>query len=91
LGSNLICKRCNIDGNFSWDRDWHENTGKWRLIDNSMERPHECSHVQEAIPQAVIQESPLVKCPQCDPLKESSWIKAERLQEHIKIEHFGFW
>jgi hypothetical protein len=60
-------------------------------MDHNMERPHECSHIQEAIPEAVMQEKPLVKCPQCDPLKESSWIKAERLQEHIKIEHFGFW
>ena len=56
-----------------------------------MERPHECSHIQEAIPEAVIQEKPLVKCPQCDPLKDSSWIKADKLQQHVKTEHFGFW
>ena len=38
-----------------------------------------------------ILDKPLVKCPQCDPLKDSAWIKREKLQEHIKTAHFGFW
>ena len=37
----MICKKCGIDGNFSWDRDWFDNTGKWRLFDHNMERPHD--------------------------------------------------
>ena len=32
----MICKKCGIDGNFSWDRDWYDNTGKWRLVDNNL-------------------------------------------------------
>ena len=39
----MICKKCGIDGNFSWDRDWYDNTGKWRLMDNNLKRPHECT------------------------------------------------
>ena len=88
----MICKKCGIDGNFSWDRDWFDNTGKWRLFDHNMERPHDCSHMK---PQASItepiREMPRVKCPQCDPLKDSSWIVREKFQEHIKTAHFGFW
>ena len=39
----MICKKCEVDGNFSWDHDWFDNTGKWRLFDHNMERPHKCS------------------------------------------------
>jgi len=37
------------------------------------------------------QYTPRVKCPKCDPLKDSAWIKREKLQEHIKTAHLGFW
>jgi hypothetical protein len=88
----VICKKCGIDGNFSWDRDWFDNTGKWRLFDQSMERPHECSHVstQASIEEPIVTQ-PRVKCPQCDPLKDSAWMEREKLQHHIKTAHFGFW
>ena len=88
----MICKKCEVDGNFSWDHDWFDNTGKWRLFDHNMERPHEC---HDMTPQASIdtpiQEIPRVKCPQCDPLKDSAWIKRDKFQEHVKTAHFGFW
>ena len=88
----MICKKCGIDGSFSWDRDWFDNTGKWRLFDHNMERPHECSHVNtRASVEEPIQAQPRVKCPQCDPLKDSAWISREKFQEHIKTAHFGFW
>jgi len=88
----VICKKCGIDGNFSWDRDWFDNTGKWRLFDHNMERPHECSHTKtQASIDTPIQEIPRVKCPQCDPLKDSAWIKRDKFQEHVKTAHFGFW
>jgi hypothetical protein len=88
----MICKKCGIDGNFAWDRDWFDNTGKWRLFDHNMERPHECSHTNtQASVEEPIQTQPRVKCPQCDPLKDSAWIAREKLQEHIKTAHFGFW
>ena len=88
----MICKKCGIDGNFSWDRDWFDNTGKWRLFDHNMERPHECSHMDtQASVEEPIQTQPRVKCPQCDPLKDSSWIKRDKFQEHVKTAHFGFW
>ena len=26
-----------------WDSEYNTNTGKWRLFDGNMERPHECT------------------------------------------------
>jgi len=88
----MICKRCGIDGSFSWDNDWFQNTNQWRLWDANMERPHECSGMKtEASIEEPIQKIPLVKCPKCDPLKDSAWIKREKFQDHIKTAHLGFW
>ena len=88
----MICKKCEVDGNFSWDHDWYDNTGKWRLFDHNMERPHKClGMTTQASIDTPIQEIPRVKCPQCDPLKDSAWIKRDKFQEHVKTAHFGFW
>jgi len=88
----MICKKCGIDGNFSWDHDWFDNTGKWRLFDHNMERPHECHNMKpQASIDTPIREIPRVKCPQCDPLKDSAWIQRDKLQAHVKTAHFGFW
>ena len=38
----MICKKCNMRGNFSWDNEWFKKTGKWRLIDNEQNQPHVC-------------------------------------------------
>ena len=35
----MICKKCGIDGNFTWDTNWFDNTGQWRIFDLNMERP----------------------------------------------------
>ena len=88
----MICKKCEVDGNFSGDHDWFDNTGKWRLFDHNMERPHECHDMKpQASIDTSIREIPRVKCPQCDPLKDSAWIKRDKFQEHVKTAHFGFW
>jgi len=57
-----------------------------------MERPHDCSHekAQEASLEPTMQ-TPRVKCPKCDPLKDSAWMEREKHQDHIKTAHFGFW
>ena len=88
----MICNKCGIDGNFIWDQTYRENTGKYRLYDLNMEMPHDCSGMKiEASIEEPIRERPLVKCPKCDPLKDSAWMKRDKLQHHIKTAHFGFW
>jgi len=85
------CKKCNFESaDLIWDKSYHEITGKWRLLHSTQGRPHDCQ------PKVVIDEpaevpKPLVKCPKCDPLNDSAWMKPENLQNHIKVEHFGFW
>ena len=86
----MICKKCGVDG-FIWDTNWFDNTGKWRLFDLNMERPHECSGLKVEASIDKTMPKPLVKCPQCDPLKDDAWIKREKFQHHIKTAHFGFW
>ena len=88
----MICKICGVDGNFTWDQQHHENSGKWRLLDLNMERPHDCPgmKVEEASLETIMP-NPRVKCPQCDPLKDSAWMEREKLQHHVKTAHFGFW
>ena len=88
----MICKKCGLDGHFTWDTNFFENTGQWRLFDINMERPHDCVHEkpQEASLETIAP-PPRVKCPQCDPLKDRAWLEREKLQHHIKTAHFGFW
>ena len=74
-----------------WDSEYNTNTGEWRLFDRNMERPHECTSKTNVAVDPKPQEKPLVVCPQCDPLSKSKFIKRENFQEHIKIEHLGFW
>ena len=88
----MICNKCGIDGNFIWDQTYRENTGKYRLYDLNMEMPHDCSGMKTEVSiEEPIRERPLVKCPKCDPLKDSAWMEREKLQHHIKTAHFGFW
>jgi len=88
----MICNKCGIDGNFIWDQTYRENTGKYRLYDLNMEMPHDCSGMKTEVSiEEPIRERPLVKCPKCDPLKDSAWMKRDKLQHHIKTAHFGFW
>ena len=88
----MICKICGIDGNFTWDKQYNENTGQWRLFDLNMERPHDCPGMKTQVSiEEPIREQPRVKCPKCDPLKDSAWMEREKLQNHIKTAHFGFW
>ena len=35
------CKRCDQD-DLTWDKEYNESTGKWRLWNTNTERPHEC-------------------------------------------------
>ena len=84
------CKKCNYESaDLIWDKAHHEISGKWRLLHSTQGRPHDCQPKKEEI--VAEPPKPLVKCPKCDPLKDTSWIKREHFQEHIKTEHFGFW
>ena len=74
-----------------WDYEYNTNTGKWRLFDGNMERPHECTPKTNVVIDPKPQEKPLVICPHCDPLSKDKFIKRENFQQHIKVEHFGFW
>ena len=76
--------------NLIWDYEYNTNTGKWRLFDRNMERPHECTPrtVEPSKPKP--EEKPVI-CPHCDPLSKNKFIKRENFQQHIKVEHFGFW
>ena len=92
MGSNLLCKKCGLDAEYLiWDYEYNTNTGKWRLFDRNMERPHECISKTNVVIDPAPPEDPLVVCPQCDPLSKSKFIKRENFQTHIKVEHFGFW
>jgi len=73
-----------------WDSEYNTNTGKWRLFDRNMERPHDCTPrtVEPSKPKP--EEKPVI-CPHCDPLSKNKFIKRENFQQHIKVEHFGFW
>ena len=35
------CSRCKKT-DLSWDEQHFDNTGKWRLFDHNLERPHQC-------------------------------------------------
>jgi hypothetical protein len=55
-----------------------------------MERPHECISKTVKPPTPKVEEKPVI-CPHCDPLSKDKFIKRENFQQHIKVEHFGFW
>ena len=73
-----------------WDYEYNTNTGKWRLFDSNMERPHDCTPKTVEPSKPKPQEKPVI-CPHCDPLSKNKFIKRENFQQHIKVEHFGFW
>ena len=73
-----------------WDSEYNTNTGKWRLFDRNMERPHDCTPKTVEPSKPKLQEKPVI-CPHCDPLSKNKFIKRENFQQHIKVEHFGFW
>ena len=81
----MICKKCGIDGNFKWDNDWFDNTGKWRLFDTNLERPHECSRPKK--PKKIKKKK--IVCPKCDPQTRKP-MEADKLQDHIKNEHIDW-
>ena len=80
--TNYRCPQCRTSGNFTWDQQHNENTGHWRLFDLNKGEPHQ--HPGQA-------DKSKVKCPKCDPLKDSAWMEREKLHDHIKTAHFGFW
>jgi len=84
----LICKKCNVDGNFRWDNDWFENTGKWRLYDNDSERPHKCNMVKKE-PKDKKEKKEKIVCPKCDAQTRMPMDK-DKLQKHIKENHIDW-
>jgi len=65
-----------------WDYEYNTNTGKWRLFDRNMERPHECISKTVKPPTPKVDEKPVI-CPHCDPLSKNKFIKRENFQTHI--------
>ena len=61
------------------------------LFHEGQGRPHECQTQKSEENTPTEAPKPLVKCPKCDPLSNTAWMKREALQEHLKVEHFGFW
>ena len=87
----MLCKKCGMDAEYLiWDYEYNTNTGKWRLFDRNMERPHDCTPKTVEPSKPKLQEKPVI-CPHCDPLSKNKFIKRENFQQHIKVEHFGFW
>ena len=86
------CKKCGFESDdLIWDQAYHETNGKWRLFNEGQGRPHECKTQKSDEFTPTEAPKPLVKCPKCDPLSTTAWFKRENLQEHLKVEHFGFW
>ena len=86
------CKKCGFESHeLIWDQAHHETSGKWRLFHEGQGRPHECQTQKSEENTPTEAPKPLVKCPKCDPLSNTAWMKREALQEHLKVEHFGFW
>ena len=89
---DIKCLKCGLESDsLSWDNSWFENTGKWRLYDKAVERPHICSRKKKKK-----KEKPAVKkvvCPKCAIDSPNRYIDNTKLQEHIKKEHidWGDW
>jgi hypothetical protein len=76
------CKKCNVESNFVWDKDYFENTGKWRLYNQDTEQPHRCQ-VKE--PEPRLEEIKSCPHPMCN-----KKVKASKLQAHVKQEHIDW-
>lgn len=69
-----------------WDFEFNTNTGRWRLYDKNLERPHQCSTVKTKPKK---KKEKKVLCPKCDPQTRKP-MERDKLQEHIKIEHIDW-
>tara|TARA_Y100001951_G_C11129305_1_gene177321 strand:- start:173 stop:433 length:261 start_codon:yes stop_codon:yes gene_type:complete len=83
----MKCKKCKMESDqLVWDFEYNTNTGKWRLYDKNLERPHECSKPskvkKEKKPKKVL-------CPKCDPQTRKP-MERDKLQEHIRNEHIDW-
>jgi len=86
----LLCKKCGLDAeHLIWDYEYNTNTGKWRLFDRNMERPHECISKTVKPPTPKPQEKPVI-CPHCDPLSKNKFIKRENFQTTHQGRTFRF-
>ena len=77
------CSRCKKT-DLSWDEQHFDNTGKWRLFDHNLERPHQCPTEKIKAPEEK------TWCPYCDAQTRKP-IPKSKLQNHIKTAHLGFW
>ena len=82
----ILCKQCGCIGNFEWDTEYFEKTGRWVFFD--LDRGETHLHGQAEAEQHSKRK---VKCPKCDPLNDSVWIERDKFQEHIMTTHRGFW
>lgn len=80
------CKKCNADSpDLRWDKEHHEQTGKWRLFNQSLNIPHECKIKQKEEPK----EPKMIICRLCDPQDEKKKMSVEQYQIH-KYSHLEF-
>ena len=75
------CHKCGKEY-LVWDMEYNTNTGKWRLWDKHLERPHLCQN-------AKADEEKMIMCPKCDPMKRKL-MSSKKLQKHIKTEHIDW-
>ena len=74
------CKKCGFESDdLIWDRAYYETSGKWRLFNEGQGRPHECKTQKSDEFTPTEAPKPLVKCPKCDPLSNTAWMKREEL------------
>ena len=76
---------CNACGqkDLSWDNEYFENAGQWRLWNPQTERPHECTKKKKE------KHIKKISCPKCSVLGVSRYIPEDKFQAHIKNEHLG--
>ena len=76
---------CNACGekDLSWDKEYFENTGQWRLWSAQKESPHSCKKKPEKIIKNIL-------CPKCNAIGKSKYIPEDKFQAHIKMEHIDW-
>ena len=78
------CNACGEKG-LSWDNEYFENAGKWRLWSPQKERPHMCNNkIKEK------KHNRKISCPKCATLGKARYIPEDKFQEHIQKEHIDW-
>jgi len=87
---DIKCLKCGLESeSLTWDNSYHDNTGKWRLYDKAVERPHVCTRKKKK-QQPIKPPVKKVVCPKCAYDSPTRYIDSNKLQEHIKKEHIDW-